>query len=108
MMTRLSHLRTADEIHREDMRDPEYAAEYERTHLANEVSLAVLKFRVDKGWSQTEMGRHLGMKQPAIARLESGEHKPSVDTLERLAAAGILSVQITPEAGAHAYAWSSA
>ena len=39
------------------------------------------------------------MKQPAIARLEAGEHEPSLATLSRLSRAlGVaLTVEIAPE-----------
>ena len=37
--------------------------------------------------SQTALGKQLGMNQPAIARLEAGEHNPSFETLCRLSSA---------------------
>ena len=67
-MVKLSELRTAEEIHQEDMRDPEYVREYERTKLANEVALAVIRYRAEHHLSQAALGRKLGMRQPAIAR----------------------------------------
>jgi transcriptional regulator with XRE-family HTH domain len=41
----------------------------------------------------------LGMQQPAIARLEAGDHNPSIETLVRLSRGlGIdLHIYITPE-----------
>lgn len=84
-MVKISELRTAEEIHERDMReDPEYASEYERTRFANEVAIMVLKYRTEHGLSQSQLGRILGMRQPHIARLESGEHEPSLSTLARL------------------------
>ena len=35
--------------------------------------------------TQTELARMLGMRQPHIARLEAGEHEPSLAMLARLA-----------------------
>ena len=67
------------------MRDPEYRREYERTRLANDVAIKVIDYRVRRGLSQAQLGRMLGMRQPHVARLESGDHEPSVTTLARLA-----------------------
>jgi len=36
--------------------------------------------------TQTAFGRLVGMRQPHVARLESGEHEPSLSTLARLSA----------------------
>ncbi len=44
--------------------------------------------------SQTQFAIAMGWKQPQVARLESGEVKPSISTLERLACAGILTVRV--------------
>jgi transcriptional regulator with XRE-family HTH domain len=48
--------------------------------------------------SQAELARRLGMRQPHIARLESGEHEPSLSTLARLSSAlGLdFSIDIKP------------
>jgi ribosome-binding protein aMBF1 (putative translation factor) len=88
MTVKTSGLVPADEIHERHMREnPEYAAEYERTRFANEVAIMVLKYRAEHNLTQTALARMLGMRQPHIARLESGEHEPTVSTLARLSAA---------------------
>jgi transcriptional regulator with XRE-family HTH domain len=42
-------------------------------------------YRAEHSLTQTALARQLHMKQPAVARLESGEHLPTIDTLWRLA-----------------------
>src|SRR5260221_6832864 len=84
-MAKPNGLMGADELHEQDMRDPEYRREYERTRLANDVAIKVIGYRVDHGLSQAALGRLIGMRQPHVARLESGDHEPSVATLARLA-----------------------
>lgn len=97
-MAKLPELRTAAETHEKDMADPAYQREYDRTRLANDVALRVLAYRTEHHLSQAELARSLGMRQPHVARLESGEHQPSLSTLARLSSAlGIdFSVSITP------------
>ena len=41
-------------------------------------------YRVEHGLSQRKLASKLGMKQPAIARLEADDHNPSMDTLIHL------------------------
>ena len=86
-MVKLSDLTTAEEIHEGDMSDLAYKAEHERTRFANDIAIRVLTYRTDHGLTQTAFGRLVGLRQPHVARLESGEHEPSLSTLVRLAAA---------------------
>ena len=83
-MTKLSELKTGEELRAEDVCDPEVAAELERTAVANQLAIVVIQYRVDHGLTQTALARELGVKQPAVARLESGDHEPSLATLARL------------------------
>lgn len=66
-------------------RDPEARERWERTALARAVAIAVIRYRTEHGLSQRALAKQLGMPQPHVARLELGEHNPSVETLQRLA-----------------------
>jgi transcriptional regulator with XRE-family HTH domain len=83
---KLSELKTNDEILQEELQDPEFRAEWERTALARAVALAVVRYRGDHGLSQRNLAERLGMKQPQVARLELGEVNPSMETLMRVSA----------------------
>lgn len=98
-MVKLSELTTAEEIHERDMADAAYRAENERTRFANDIAVRVLRYRTEQGLTQTAFGRLVGMRQPHVARLESGDHEPSLSTLVRLAAAlgEDFTVDIKPE-----------
>jgi transcriptional regulator with XRE-family HTH domain len=77
---------SAHAIHERHMRESlEYRREYERTRFANDVAVRVVEYRAEHGLSQTALARLLGMHQSAIARLEAGEHEPSLTMLARLA-----------------------
>lgn len=97
-MVKMSELRNAEALAAEELRDPEVGRDYERTAFANAVAIRVISYRAEHGLSQSALGRQLGMRQPAIARLEAGEHEPSLGTLARLARGlGIdFSIEITP------------
>ncbi|MCA1846051.1 MAG: helix-turn-helix domain-containing protein [Actinobacteria bacterium] len=96
---RLSDLPSAESVIAQNLKDPAFRAEWERTAVARAVALRVLQYRTEHGISQTELARRLEMKQPAIARLEAGEHNPSFETLARLSSAlGIeFHIAVTPE-----------
>src|SRR5437588_12798467 len=82
---KVSDLTTTRELQTGDLNDPEYREESERTHLAHEIALRVISYRVEHQLTQTELARMLGMRQPHIARLEAGVHESSLATLARLA-----------------------
>ncbi len=78
-------LTTAEGLPTSDRNDPEHRVETDRTRLAHEVAMRVIAYRAEHKLTQTELARMLGMRQPHIARLEAGEHEPSLATLSRLA-----------------------
>lgn len=75
----------------EDVRDEQlqndsaFRAYWERTALARAVALAVIGYRVEHHLTQTQVAQVLGVRQPQVARLEMGEHTPSLEMLQRLA-----------------------
>ena len=98
-MSKLSESKSGDELLIEDVKDPDVAAELARTAVANQLAILVIQYRVEHGLTQTALARQLGMRQPAIARLEAGDHEPSVAMLARLAnKLGItLRLDLTPD-----------
>jgi transcriptional regulator with XRE-family HTH domain len=67
--------------------------------IARAVAIEVIKYRVEHSISQTELGRRLGIHQPAIARLESGSDNPSIETLKRLSQKLGIDLNINIHAG---------
>ena len=84
---RLSELRKNPDLLAEELEDPEFRALWKRTALARAIANTVVAYRLEHGLSQTALADRLGMRQPALARLEAGEHNPSLDTLMRLSCA---------------------
>src|SRR5260370_27470280 len=86
-MAKRPELISAAEVHEQNMRDLDYRREHERTRIPNDVAIKVIAYRAAHALSQAALPRKLGMRQPNIARLESGAHEPSLATLTPLSEA---------------------
>ena len=82
---KLTDLKTSEQVLAEELRDPDFKHEWDRTALARAVALKVLAYRTEHALSQRGLAKQLDMTQPQVARLEAGEHNPTIDTLARLA-----------------------
>jgi DNA-binding XRE family transcriptional regulator len=86
---------TFDQILEEQLQDPEFRVEWERLAPARAIANSLIRYRIDNGLTQTGLGRRLGMSQPGIARLESGDHLPTLQTLLKLTEALGLEILVT-------------
>ena len=68
-------------------KSPEHAAHLEQARVEVKLAIAMAHLREHCGMSQRDLARATGIKQPQIARLEKGNHFPTVDTLMRLLSA---------------------
>lgn len=69
----------------DQLANPAFREQWERTVFAHDVAQRVTTYRAEHGLSQAALARMLGMRQPGVARLESGAHEPTISTLQRLA-----------------------
>lgn len=91
-----TRLRSTAALREEQLRrDPTFRAYWERTALARAVALAVVGHRVKHGLTQTQLAAQLGVRQPQVARMEMGEHTPSLALLQKLA--GVLGLRFIVE-----------
>lgn len=60
------------------------SAEREKINFKNELIGKMIEAREEKGLSQRELAEICGVKQPAIARLESMKTTPQIDTLFKI------------------------
>lgn len=74
------HTRPLTDLDRELRRDPEYEAALQELAPYEEIARQLIAFRTEHGLSQAELARRCGVSQPAIARLERGEHEPRLAT----------------------------
>ena len=66
--------------------DPEFAEEWHRLALARAVATAIVRHRAEHGLSQRRLAERLGVSQPRVVELESGEKNPTFETLARISA----------------------
>jgi len=80
--------KTAEEVHAAALvADPEFAAERECLTLARMISTTLIAYRSDRGLSQRELAKVLGVSQPDVVALEAGEKNPQIETLIKVSAA---------------------
>lgn len=80
------------------MTDETRVSQAEREKINFEVSLIgkMIEAREAKGMSQRELAELSGVKQPAIARIESMKTTPQIDTLLKVLAPLGYTLSITP------------
>ena len=69
----------------EQLKDPEFRAEYEALQPEHAVIQAIIDARKESGLTQKELSEKTGIAQGDISRLEKGIGNPSIKTLKRLA-----------------------
>ena len=72
---------------KEELKDPDFKAEYDRQQPEFAVINAIIEARRNKGITQKILADKIGTKQSVISRLESGRANPSVAFLKKLAQA---------------------
>jgi len=80
---------------KEEMRDEGFRLLWREREASYKVARELIRLRKKQGLSQSEVARRAGLKQPAIARLESGAVKPTLDTIQRVAHALGREVEVT-------------
>ena len=68
------------------LKDPEFAAEYEQLRPEYEAIRAIISARLECNMTQKELAEKTGIRQSNISRIESGTSSPTIDTLARIAA----------------------
>lgn len=86
--------KTWSEIRDEGLRRPAARRAYDDARLAYEIGRQVRELRQAQGLSQGEVAHRMGTTQSVVARLEAGGTKPTLRTLERVAAALHVRVHI--------------
>ena len=64
--------------------------------IEEDIISSLIKARKEKGLSQKKLAELTNLKQPAIARIESGAHSPQLNTLIKLADALEFRIDLKP------------
>lgn len=69
----------------EQMKNPEFAEEWERLEPEFQIVKAMLDGRKERNLTQQQLSKTTGITQADISRIERGTANPSLRTLKRLA-----------------------
>jgi transcriptional regulator with XRE-family HTH domain len=87
-------MKSFKEILKEELRDPEFAREYEEVSAEMDFALRLALRREQLGLTQQTLAEETGIKQPMIARIEHGQ-MPTAPTIQRLAKALKINIIFT-------------
>ncbi len=82
-------------IERSNEAEPSYRyfrGRRDRTRTTREVGATIRKLREAKGITQDQVASAVGMMRNNISRIEAAKHRPTLETLERIAKALKVSV----------------
>ncbi len=74
-------------LHKRWLQDPKYRKKYDALQEEFALANSVIEARKRAGLTQQQLAQKMGTTQPVVARLEAGNSRPSLRTLERLAEA---------------------
>jgi len=69
----------------EQLKDPEFAAEWERQRPEREYVKAIIAARIERNMTQKELSEKTGIRQSNISRIENGNCSPTIATLQQIA-----------------------
>jgi DNA-binding XRE family transcriptional regulator len=82
------------DIRTKALAQPDVQAEYEALRDEFQMARLLILMRKAAGFTQQELADRSGIKQPQLARLETGKQLPRLDTLANLAAQAGYDLQI--------------
>lgn len=69
------------------LKNPDFKAEWDRLHEEVEIIKALTEARIEAGLTQKELSKRSGIAQGDISKIENGIANPTIETLFRLASA---------------------
>ncbi len=86
---------SAEALHRELMKDPEFRREYEKLEPEFQIARQIIGARIKQKMTQKQLAEKVGTGQAVISRLEGMNAKPSISLLTRVAQALKTEINIT-------------
>ena len=78
----------------EQLKDPEFRAEWQALEPERQIVRAIVEGRQAKNLTQEQLAEVTGINQANISRLENGTGNPSLRTLKRLAAGMAMELKL--------------
>lgn len=70
---------------KKQLKDPEFAAEWEHQRPEREYIKAIIAARIEQNLTQKELAQRTGLRQSNISRIENGNCSPTIATLQQIA-----------------------
>ena len=74
-----------DRLIKKQMKNPKFREEMEKTELEYQIARAMMKARLEKNMTQTQVAKIAGIDQADVSRVENGIGNPKISTLRRIA-----------------------
>ena len=88
-------MRTLKEYIKEQLKNPEFAEEYDALGEEYEVVRQIIRARIAAGLTQKDLAERIGTRQSNVSRIENGNSNPSIATLKRIAEATGTKLQVS-------------
>ncbi len=85
------------DLQRKWMKEPDYKSAYDALDDEFQLAKTLIEARKQAGLSQDQLARRMKTSQSYVARIESGQVRPSTNALERFARATGTRLKITFE-----------
>lgn len=83
-----------NELKKELLKNPEFKKLYEESEPEYQIARAVIRARIEKGYTQKDLAKKLNTTQSVVSRLENAGSSSSISFLKRLAKALDTSLQV--------------
>lgn len=76
------------------MKNPVFKKAYEESEPEYQIARAIIRARIEKGYTQKDLAKKLNTTQSVVSRIEQGKTSASISFLKRLAQALDTSLQV--------------
>jgi ribosome-binding protein aMBF1 (putative translation factor) len=83
------------ETHKKQLlKNPAFKKAYEESEIEYQIARALIKARIENGYTQKQLAKRLNTKQSVISRVENAKTTPSISFLKRVAEVLNTSLQV--------------
>jgi len=76
------------------MKNPAFKKAYEESEVEYQIARAIIRARIENGYTQKQLAKKLNTKQSVISRVENAKTTPSISFLKRVASVLDASLQV--------------